>query len=81
MTCRATSPPGPPVSLSDLVVAVNGVWILVETFMLKGVPQGGLWGGQDWPHTWLTSGLLFLPHRWELLLQARALELPRLSDQ
>lgn len=23
-------------SIADLVVAVNGVWILVETFMLKG---------------------------------------------
>jgi hypothetical protein len=26
-------------SISDMVVAVNGVWILVETFMLKGELQ------------------------------------------
>lgn len=28
-------------SITDLVVAVNGVWILVETFMLKGELQLG----------------------------------------
>lgn len=28
-------------SVADLVVAVNGVWILVETFMLKGEPRLG----------------------------------------
>lgn len=64
---------------ADLVVAVNGVWILVETFMLKGEP----WLG-DRPVPWahlahcLTSRLL--SRRRELLLQARALELRRLSD-
>lgn len=28
-------------SVANLVVAVNGVWILVETFMLKGEPGKG----------------------------------------
>lgn len=38
-------------SVADLVVAVNGVWILVETFMMKGEPgQGtGLSCGDTWP--------------------------------
>lgn len=30
-------------SIVDLVVAVNGVWILVETFMLQGEPWRGNW--------------------------------------
>lgn len=28
--------------IADMVVAVNGVWVLVETFMLKGEPGWGL---------------------------------------
>ena len=44
---------------ADLVVAVNGVWILVETFMLKGEP----WLG-DQPVLWalLTPPLDLLLH-------------------
>lgn len=39
-------------SVADLVVAVNGVWILVETFMLKGEPGKGT--GLSCGHTWPT---------------------------
>ena len=38
-------------SVADLVVAVNGAWMLVETFMLKGEPSKGtsLACGRTWP--------------------------------
>lgn len=42
MTCRLLCPvfflSVTGLSIADLVVAVNGVWVLVETFMLKGEP-------------------------------------------
>ena len=39
-------------SVADLVVAVNGAWMLVETFMLKGEPSKGT--GLACRRTWPT---------------------------
>lgn len=46
MTCALPCPPvlslsTVGLSIADLVVAVNGLWVLVETFMLKGKPGPG----------------------------------------
>ena len=40
-------------SVADLVVAVNGIWVLAETFMLKGEPGGGT--SPSCGHTWPAS--------------------------
>lgn len=66
-------------SIADLVVAVNGVWILVETFMLKGELQRGprpafFRAPADTAATSLSS-------RREFHLEACALELPCVSHQ
>lgn len=40
-------------SIADLVVAVNGIWVLVETFMLKG--ETGRGTGPSCECTWAVS--------------------------